>query len=66
MIIIIFFILLILIGLSLLNPILPKFFCDKVGWHIAPKQTGFDGASFFGKCPRCKKNVLQDGQGNWF
>jgi hypothetical protein len=43
-----------------------RWFCDHMGWHLAPKKTGFDGASFFGSCPRCNKFVMQDGQGNWF
>lgn len=41
-------------------------FCDFWGWHKAPTQQGFDGASFNGKCPRCGRKVLQDSQGNWF
>lgn len=43
-----------------------KWFCNFWGWHKAPKEKGFDGCSFTGKCPRCNKSVLQDGQGNWF
>ena len=43
-----------------------KWFCNKMGWHKAPKNTGFDGCSNTGVCPRCNKSVLQDGQGNWF
>lgn len=42
-------------------------FCDKMGWHKAPKTLGgFDGCSLHGRCPRCHKRVLQDSQGNWF
>ena len=48
------------------NRWLPRWFCDKMGWHLAPKSQGFDGCSFTGTCPRCEKKVLQDGQGNWF
>lgn len=43
-----------------------KWFCEKMGWHKQPIQTGFDGCSQTGVCPRCGKHVLQDGQGNWF
>ena len=43
-----------------------KWFCNKMGWHLAPISQGFDGASFNGKCPRCGKSVMQDSQGNWF
>ena len=43
-----------------------RWFCDFMGWHRRPKEQGFDGCSFNGKCPRCKEDVLQDGQGNWF
>lgn len=43
-----------------------KWFCNFWGWHKAPIAQGFDGCSFNGTCPRCGKEVLQDGQGNWF
>jgi hypothetical protein len=42
------------------------FFCNKLGWHKAPNEQGFDGCSKNGTCPRCGKSVLQDSQGNWF
>lgn len=49
------------------NRWLPKRYgCDIMGWHLAPTSQGFDGCSFNGTCPRCGKEVLQDGQGNWF
>ena len=41
-------------------------FCHKMGWHITPGPQGFDGCSVTGQCPRCKKDVMRDGQGNWF
>jgi hypothetical protein len=41
-------------------------FCEKLGWHRAPTNVGFDGCSRTGTCPRCGKSVLQDSQGNWF
>lgn len=49
-----------------LNPVLPEVFCRVMGWHLAPKEQGFDGCSYNGTCPRCGKKVLQDSQGNWF
>lgn len=46
---------------------LPAWFaCDGMGWHRAPGAIGFDGCSNNGTCPRCNKEVMQDGQGNWF
>lgn len=47
------------------NRWLPKVFCTKVGWHLAPLVRGFDGASNNGTCPRCGKHVLQDSQIQW-
>jgi len=41
-------------------------FCEKMGWHKAPKEQGFDGMSKNGSCPLCGEKVLQDSQGNWF
>jgi len=52
--------------LTIFNKHLPKWFCDKMGWHLTPKDQKFDGASLNGRCPRCGKYVLQDSQGNWF
>ena len=40
--------------------------CKMMGWHLAPEKQGFDGCSLNGRCPRCGKSVMQDGQGNWF
>lgn len=59
----------ILIGLwsiVFFNRWLPRWFCDKMGWHLAPKLQGFDGCSLTGICPRCGKEILRDSQGNWF
>ena len=66
--IIIFFMIMIMIFLllSFLNKYLPKWFCDKIGWHLEPREIGFDGCSRNGVCPRCGKSVMQDSQGNWF
>ena len=43
-----------------------EWFCNKMGWHLAPTEQGFDGCSSTGTCPRCNKAVLLDSQGNWF
>lgn len=60
---IIIFILMLLVTF---NDYLPRWFCDKLGWHLAPTTQGFDGCSSTGVCPRCGKSVLLDSQGNWF
>ena len=52
--------------LSLFNRHLPPWACRVMGWHLRPKEIGFDGASLNGVCPRCGKHVMQDSQGNWF
>lgn len=59
---------LLVIGLILCwsNRWLPRWACDKMGWHLAPKTQGFDGCSANGHCPRCDKKVMRDSQGNWF
>ena len=59
----------VLLGLIIVpffNSKLPKWFCDKMGWHLKPESLEFDGCSYVGICPRCGKKVLQDSQGNWF
>jgi len=52
--------------LTLFNKYLPKWFCDKLHWHLAPKHKASDGCSLSGICPRCGEKVMQDSQGNWF
>lgn len=64
--IIIFIFLIILVLLAVLNEYLPRWFCDKLGWHLQPNTALFDGASWYGRCPRCKEKIIQDSQGNWF
>ena len=59
-------VLLIPFALAMLNPWLGRWACTYLGWHRAPTNRGFDGASFTGVCPRCGKHVLLDSQGNWF
>jgi len=63
--VILFFLLLILLA-AFFNKHLPVWFCTKMGWHLAPRDKGWDGCSMTGKCPRCNKAVLMDSQGNWF
>jgi len=49
------------------NKYMPKWYgCELFPWHLAPTEQSFDGCSFHGYCPRCGKEVMQDGQGNWF
>jgi len=48
------------------NRKLGKWACDKMGWHFVDRATSFDGCSLHSKCARCGKDVMQDGQGNWF
>ena len=43
-----------------------RFLHDKLGWHV-PSQTGwFDGCNVHSTCARCGKEIMRDGQGNWF
>ena len=43
-------------------------FCKVMGWHRVSGNSprSFDGASIHSICDRCKKEVMQDSQGNWF
>ena len=61
-----FFVVLTMVLLALFNNYLPKWFCDKMGWHLTPKEQWSDGCSQNGVCPRCNNKVMQDSQGNWF
>lgn len=52
--------------LGLCSRWLPRWYaCDGMGWHIRPNDSELRGITSFGTCPRCKKEVMQDGQGNW-
>lgn len=44
------------------------FFCRKLGWHDGNGRGAkfFDGCSVHSTCSRCGKEVMRDGQGNWF
>ena len=43
--------------------------CTVGGWHNGKGKSdgaAFDGCSVQAKCSKCGKDVMQDGQGNWF
>ena len=64
---IVLFFLVSLIFLAINNRFLPKWFCDHLHWHLEPEiNTGFNGCSFTGTCPRCGRDVMMDSNGNWF
>lgn len=37
-----------------------------MGWHVPNKKRKFDGFQMHSVCLRCKQELLQDSQGNWF
>ncbi len=40
--------------------------CDWQGTHTPGNKGRFDGCSFHSECCKCGKEIMQDGQGNWF
>ena len=41
--------------------------CRYLGWHNGNAGAkSFDGLSIHARCDKCGKEVMQDGQGNWF
>ena len=42
------------------------FFHDIIGWHYPDDSSSFDGCSVHSHCRYCKKEIMQDSQGNWF
>lgn len=42
--------------------------CRMAGWHNGrgKGKMFFDGCSVHATCSKCGKEVMQDGQGNWF
>ena len=58
-------ILIISILLAIFNRYLPKWFCDKMSWHLPPESQTFNGCNACGNCPRCGKKIMQSSQG-WF
>lgn len=63
---IVLFVLIVSLMCCFFNKHLPIWFCNKLGWHLAPREKGWNGCSMTGVCPRCNKEVLMDSQGNWF
>ena len=51
--------------LAICNEKLPRWFCDKLKWHLQPKGRDFNGHHYYGKCPRCKKIIYQTDSGVW-
>lgn len=43
-----------------------RLYHDKLLWHIPQEARGFDGCSMHSICKICKKEIMQDSQGNWF
>ena len=44
-----------------------KWFCEYFGWHKCPDNIETPDLFLLkGKCPRCKKEVLMDSNGDWF
>ena len=41
---------------------------DLLRWHLPLKGSRqfFDGCSVHSVCRHCNKNIIEDGQGNWF
>ena len=39
---------------------------DIMGWHMPDNSYFEDGCSVHSHCRICKKEVMQDSQGNWF
>jgi hypothetical protein len=41
--------------------------CSIFGWHDGKgNRYTFDGCSIHSTCSKCCREVMQDGQGNWF
>ena len=63
------FLLMLPFGLCLIDRIYDtSFSCRFYHWHDG-KGAGkarFDGCSLHSTCSKCGKEVMQDGQGNWF
>lgn len=47
---------------------IPRFFHKFLGWHFPDykAKAWFDGCSVHSRCVICGKEIMQDGQGNWF
>ena len=43
------------------------FYHDMLGWHQPDNSPEwFDGCSTHSVCKHCKREIMQDSQGNWF
>lgn len=52
---------------SILSRYLPySWACDWAGTHFPSPKGYFDGCSLHSVCSKCDKEIMQDGQGNWF
>ena len=40
--------------------------CSWAGTHFPSNKRYFDGCSQHSKCRKCGREILKDGQGNWF
>lgn len=43
-----------------------RLYHDLIGWHQPDNSRSFDGCSEHSRCKYCGKEIMQDGQGNWF
>lgn len=43
-----------------------KVYHDIFGWHIPDDTRKREGINRCSKCRLCKKDIIQDSQGNWF
>lgn len=41
------------------------FLCNWLDWH-KPLGVQWNGLSLYSRCRHCKREILQDSQGNWF
>jgi len=62
---ILFGVMLIVGVLALCNEKLPRWFCDKLQWHLPPKSRDHNGQRLYGKCPRCQKIIFLTESGIW-
>lgn len=51
--------------LAIFNKKLPKWFCDKLQWHLPPVSRDHNGHTYYGKCPRCKRYIYLSNSGVW-
>ena len=43
------------------------YYHDLLGWHTPDNSSrSYDGCSTHATCKFCKKDIMQDSQGNWF